>query len=104
MYFANCTGLDIAFSVNLFVRYGSILTQKHWNCINHKLRYIQGTTYMSLFYSNESKQQLFRYANIGYFSDPHKTKSQTRYMFNSNGIAISWRSFKQTIETKSSNH
>ena len=32
---------------------------------------------MGLFYSKESKQQLFGYADAGYFSDPHKAFSQT---------------------------
>ena len=49
---------------------------------------------MSLFYSKESKQQLLGYVDAGYLSDPHKAISQTGYVFNYNGIAISWRSFK----------
>ena len=59
---------------------------------------------MGLFYSMESKQQLFGYANVGYISDPHKGRSQTGYVFNCNGTAISWRSVKQTIVATSSNH
>ena len=59
---------------------------------------------MSLFYSKESKQQLFGYAGAGYISDPHKARSQTGYVFNCNRTAISWRSFKQTIVVTSSNH
>ena len=59
---------------------------------------------MNIFYSNESKQQLLGYTDVGYFSDPHKAKSQTRYVFNCNEIAISWRSFKQTMVVTSSNH
>ena len=43
---------------------------------------------MGLFYSNESKQQLFGYADAGYLSDPHKARSQTRYVFNCNETAI----------------
>ena len=59
---------------------------------------------MSLFYSKESNQQLFGYADTRYLSDPHKAKSQTGYMFNYNETAISWRSFKQTMVVTSSNH
>ena len=43
---------------------------------------------MGLFYSNESKQQLFGYADAGYLSDPHKARSQTGYVFNCNETAI----------------
>ena len=58
---------------------------------------------MSLFYSYESKQQLFEYVDAGYLSDPHKTRLQTGYVFNCNGTTIS-RSFKQTMVATSSNH
>ena len=59
---------------------------------------------MSLFYSRESKQQLLGYADAEYISDPYKSKSQTWYVFNCNGTAISWRSVKQTMVVTSSNH
>ena len=59
---------------------------------------------MGLFYSRESKQQLLGYADAEYLSDPDKGKSQTWYVFNYNGITISWRSIKQTMVTTSSNH
>ncbi|RVW88735.1 Retrovirus-related Pol polyprotein from transposon TNT 1-94 [Vitis vinifera] len=62
------------------------------------------TTDMGLFYSRESKQQLLGYADAGYLSDPHKGRSQTGYVFNCNGTAISWRSVKQTMVATSSNH
>ena len=97
MYLANCTRSDIVFSSNLLARYSSAPTQIHWNGIKHILRYLQGTTYMGLFYSKESKQQLFGYADAEYLSDPPKAISQTGYAFNCNGTAISWRSFKQTM-------
>ena len=55
MYLDNCTCLDIACFFNLLVRYSSAPTQRHWNDIKHILYYLQGTTYMSLFYSKESQ-------------------------------------------------
>ena len=104
MYIANYTCPDIAFSVNLLAKCSSAPTQRHWNGFKHILRYRQGTTDRSLFYSKESKQQLFGYANAGYLSNPHKARSQTMYVFNCNGTAISWRSFKETMVATSSNH
>ena len=44
------------------------------------------------------------YADAGYLSDPHKTKSQTGYVFTNNGTIISWRSQKQTLVVTFSNH
>ena len=89
MYLANCTQLDIAFSVNLLARYSSAPTQRHWNDIKHILCYLKGTTDMSLFYSKELKQQLFGYADAGYLSDPHKARSQIGYVFNCNETTVS---------------
>ena len=99
-----CTCPDIAFSVNLLAKYSFAPNRRHWNGIKHILRYFQGTTDMGLFYSKKSKQQLFGYADTGYFSNPHKVISQTGYVFNCNGIVIFWRSFKQTMVATSSNH
>ncbi|KAL6346241.1 hypothetical protein AAG906_033037 [Vitis piasezkii] len=104
MYLANCTRPYIAFSINLLARYNSTPTRRHWNGIKHIMCYLRGTTDMGLFYSRESKQQLLGYADTGYLSDPHKGRSQTEYVFNYNGTAISWRSVKQTMVATSSNH
>ena len=104
MYLANCTRPDIAFSVNLLARYSSAPTRRHWNGIQHILRYLSGTTDMSLFYSNKSKEKLLGYSDAEYLSDLHKARSQTGYVFNYNGTAISWRSVKQAMVATSSNH
>ena len=89
MYVANCTRPDIAFSVNLLARYSSAPTRRHWNGIQHILHYLSGTTDLGLFYSNKSKEKLLEYADAGYLSYPHKARSQTGYVFNYNGTAIS---------------
>ena len=104
MYLANCTCLDIAFSINLLARYSYAPTRRHWNGIKHILLYLRETIDMSLFYSKESKQQFLGYADAGYLSNPHKGRSQIGYVFNCNGIIISWRSIKQTIVATSSNN
>ena len=72
--------------------------------VKYLLLFLSGITDMSLFYSNKSKEKLLRYADAGYLLDPHKTGSQTGYVFNYNGTAISWRSVKQTMVATSSNH
>ena len=59
MYHAICTRSYIAFSVNLLARHSSAQTQRRWNGIKHILSYFQRIADMSLFYSKESKQQLF---------------------------------------------
>ena len=104
MYLTNCTQPDIAFLVNLLVRYSSTPTQRHWKGVKHVLHYLRGTTEMGLFYPNCSNPQLIGYADAGYLSDPHKGRSQTGYLFTYGNTAISWRFVKQTISATSSNH
>ena len=104
IYLANCICPNIVFSINLLARYSYTPTRRHWNGIKHILGYLCGTTDMSLFYSRESKQQLLGYADAGYLSDPHKGRSQTRYVFNYNSTTILGRSVKQTMVATSRNH
>ena len=104
IYLANCTRPDIAFSVNLLARYSSTPTQRHWNGVKHIFRYLKGTIDMGLFYSQKSGSALVGYADAGYLSDPHKAKSQTKYVFTRGRTAISWRSVKQSWTATSSNH
>jgi hypothetical protein len=93
MYFANNTRLDI-FSVNVLARYNSDPTRRHWNIIKHVLRYFYGTRDMRLFYRKDTKSKLVGYADVGYLSDLHKARSQSRYVFTYGGTVISWRSTK----------
>ena len=55
IYLANYAHPDIAFSINFLAMYSCTPTQRHLNGINHILPYLQGTTYMSLFYAKKSK-------------------------------------------------
>ncbi|KAG7533051.1 Phosphoglucose isomerase (PGI) [Arabidopsis thaliana x Arabidopsis arenosa] len=104
MYLANCTRPDIAFATNLLARYNSSPTHRHWKGIKHIFRYLQGTIDLGLFYPRNSAFGLVGFADAGYLSDPHKSRSQTGYVFTIGGTAISWRSQKQTLVATSSNH
>ena len=96
--------VNVPFSINLLARYNSASTRRHWNGIKHILCYFHITTDMSLFYSRESKQQFLGYVDARYLLNPHKSRSQTRYVFNCNGTGISWRFVKQIMVVTSSNH
>jgi len=104
MNLANCTRPDIAFLVNLLARYSSVPTQKRWNGIKHVLPYLCGMTDLGLFYPKGSNPQLIGYANADYLSGPHKSRSQTGYLFTCGNTTISWKSVKQTLSATSSNH
>ena len=104
MYLANCTRPDIAFAVNLLARYSSEPTNRHWKGIKDIFRYLQGTKDLGLFYRRNQDLSLVGYADAGYLSDPHTSKSQTGYVFLCGGTAISWKSSKQTLVSTSMNH
>ncbi|GKF72192.1 hypothetical protein Tco_0208306, partial [Tanacetum coccineum] len=104
MNLTNNTRPDISFAVNLLARFSSSPTKRHWNGIKHIFRYLQGITDLGLFYSDNSKQGLVGYVDVGYLSDPHKARSKTGYVFLNGGTTISWRSQKQTLVATSSNH
>ncbi|XP_056866765.1 secreted RxLR effector protein 161-like [Raphanus sativus] len=104
MYLAGHTRPDISFAVNLLSRFSSCPTQRHWNGIRHVLRYLQGTKDLGLMFTNQSKEGLVGFTDVGYLSDPHFGRSQTGYVFTHGGTAISWRSMKQTMAATSSNH
>ena len=60
---------------------------------------------MGLFFTNDSMHdQLTGYSDVGFLSDPHVGQSQIGYVFLVGGTTISWRSTKQTLVAKSSNH
>ena len=80
-YLANCTRLNIAFSVNLLARYSSAQTQRYWNGVKHIFYCLYGTYDLGLFYPKKSKSHLVGYADAGHLSDPHKKRSQTYYDF-----------------------
>ena len=87
LYLARYTRPNIAFSVNLLVKFNSTPTQKHWNGVKHILRYLRETTDLGLFYSKEST--LKGYADFGYLYDPHKARSQIGYVFTCGNTTIS---------------
>jgi len=70
--------------------------------LKHILRYLKCANDMWLFYSKKFGSSLVGYADAGYLSDPHKSKSQMRYVFARGETTIFWRSVKQTLT--SSNH
>lgn len=80
MYLENNTRPDIVFVVSLLEKISSSLTHRHWIGIKQIFRCLKGTIGLGLFYSNNLNSQLVGYANDGYLSDPHRGRSQTRYV------------------------
>lgn len=114
---------DIAFAVNLLSRFSPEPTMPHWKGIMQVFRYLRGTADMGLWFPWDGRRSISRdvnivsgetaipsveiglvgYADAGFLSDPHKGRSQTGYVFLHNGVAISWKSTKQSMAATSSN-
>lgn len=52
MCLAQCTRLNITFSINLLARFSSKLTKQHYNCVKHIFYYLHGTIDLHLFCYN----------------------------------------------------
>jgi hypothetical protein len=88
MYLANNTRPNIAFAVNVLVRYSATPIMCHWNRVKDVLIYLRGTPDLGLFYLKNQDLSLIGYANAGYLSDPHNDKSQTVFVFLHRGMTI----------------
>jgi len=104
IYLANQTRPDIAFAVNLLARHSAAPTKRHWTRAKHILRYLNGTKDLGLFFQRNQDTTMIGYTDAGYLSDPYNGRSQTSFVFLYGGIAISWKSSKQTLVTTSTNH
>jgi hypothetical protein len=81
LYLPNCTRSDIAFTVNLLAKYSAAPTRRHRVGITTILRYFKGTQDLGLFFPKKKDMTMVGYADAGYLSDPHNTKSQTGFVF-----------------------
>jgi hypothetical protein len=89
MYLVNNTRPDIAFTVNLIIRFNAAPTIRHWNGIKDVLRYLWGTPDPGLFYSKNQDLSFIDYADVRYLSDPRNDKFQTGFIFLHGGMTIS---------------
>ena len=80
MYLANCTRPDIAFAVNILVRYSANPTHRHQTETKHILRYLSGTKDLGLFFKRNHYPNMIRYTDAGYLSSPHPKLDLYSYM------------------------
>ncbi len=100
MYLANATRPDISFAVSKLSRFTSNPGDDHWRALGRVMRYLKGTMDLGLHYTGYSAV-LERYNDSNWISDVDEIKATNGYVFTLDGGAISWRSFKQTILTRS---
>jgi hypothetical protein len=72
----------------------------HWHALKRVLRYLKGTMSFGIHYSGHPAV-LEGYSDANWISDVDQIYATSGYVFTLGGDAVSWRSCKQTILTKS---
>jgi hypothetical protein len=92
MYLASATRPDIAFAVSKLSRFVSNPGDAHW--------YLKGTVDYAIHYTGYPRV-LEGYSDSNWISDADEIKATSGYVFTLGGGAVSWKSCKQTILTRS---
>jgi len=100
MYLMSCTRPDIAFTVSRLSRFTSNPGDDHWKAIVRVLGYLRYTHEYGLHYRREPGV-LEGYSDASWISDTQDSKATSGYVFTLGGAAISWKSSKQTVITRS---
>jgi hypothetical protein len=100
MYLASATRPDISFAVSKLSRFTSNPGDDHWHALKHVMHYLVGTMEYGIHYSG-FPAVLEGYNDANWISDLGKLYATSGYVFTLGGAAVSWRSCKQTILTRS---
>ena len=100
MYLASATRPDISFAVSKLSRFVSKPGDVHWKALERVLRYLKGTANYGIHYTGHPKV-LEGYSDSNWISDADEIKATSGYVFTHGGGAVSWKSCKQTILTRS---
>jgi hypothetical protein len=100
MYLAGATRPDISFDVSKLSRFMSNPGTDHWHALERVMRYLQGTMSYGIHYSGQHAV-LEGYSDSNWISHADELYATSGYVFTIGGGAVSWRSCKQTILTRS---
>ena len=100
MYLMSCTRPDIAYVVNKLSRYTSNPGAMHWQGIMRVLKYLRFTRDYGLHYIGYPAV-LEGYSDANWISNDKDSKSHSGYVFTLGGVAVSWKSSKQTVIARS---
>jgi len=100
MYLASATRPDISFAVSKLSRFTSNPGNDHWRALERVMHYLVGTMDYGIHYSGYPAV-LEGYSDANWISDVDELYATSGYVFTYGGAAVSWRSCKQTILTRS---
>ncbi|KAL0449328.1 UNVERIFIED_CONTAM: Retrovirus-related Pol polyprotein from transposon TNT 1-94 [Sesamum latifolium] len=99
-YLANVTRLDISFSVSKLAKYTSCPDKTHWSALDRVLRYLKGTVSLAIHYGG-FPAVLEGYSDASWIAKNSGSNGCSGYVFTLGGGAVSWKSAKQTLITRS---
>nr|GEZ14322.1 zinc finger, CCHC-type [Tanacetum cinerariifolium] len=100
MYIMNCTRPDLAYSVSRLSRYSHNPGRDHWDALVRVLQYLKHTMAYGLHYT-KYPPVLEGYCDANWISNHNEGKSTGGYVFTLRGADVSWKSSKQTVNTRS---
>ncbi|XP_062111187.1 secreted RxLR effector protein 161-like [Humulus lupulus] len=100
MYLMSCTRPDIAYTISTLSRFTSNPCVEHWKAIARVLGYLRYTRDYGLNYTRDPAV-LEGYTDASWTSDMHNSKGTSGYVSTLGGAAVSWKSSKQTVITRS---
>jgi hypothetical protein len=96
MYTMVCTRPDIAHSVGVVSRYMSNPGKQHWEAVKWILRYLRGTSDMSLCFTG-ANLKLQGYVDADLAGDVDNMKSTIGFVYTLGGTCVCWASKLQKI-------
>jgi hypothetical protein len=100
MYLMTCTRPDIAYAVSKLSRYTSNPGNVHWQAISRVLKYLRYTRTYGLHYTTYPAV-IEGFSDANWISSMKESRSTSGYVFTIGGAAVSWKSSKQTVITRS---
>ena len=100
MYLVSATKPEISFAVSKLSRFVSKPGDDHWRALARVMRYLKGTASYGIHYTGYPRV-LEGYSDSNWISDADEIKATSGYVFILGGGAVSWKSCKQTILTRS---
>jgi hypothetical protein len=91
---------DISFAVSKLSRFVANSGDDHWHALERVMRYLKGTMSYVIHYTGNPRV-LERYSDSNWISNADEIKATSGYVFTLGGGAVSWKSYKQTILTRS---
>lgn len=101
-WIASTTRPDVAYAVSQLGRFNSAWSTSHWTVAKHVLRYLWGTTDLSITYS-EAPLIIKAYSDSDFAQCSTTRSSVSGFVVTMGGGAVSWHSRRQSVVALSTN-